>query len=212
MSGEVTTGQTLDPETEIAQSLTREVDLPVFKRIFIAAAHQERELIAISLEEQTEVQPVALRLVISDKACCSCEVEQTIVAVDGAMELAEFGVCYLIAFGPHLSYSWHPLGQREGTAHAPARSVGKAAQHRRGVPRVGVPVREQPAIEDQDSAYVRSVRGFAPLRALNSTSQVLQNDQGGKIESGQRRRLDTEIAPDRFDQIGTLGGRIRISL
>jgi len=48
----VTTGQTLDPETEFAQPLTREVDLPVFKRIFIAAAHQERELIAISLEER----------------------------------------------------------------------------------------------------------------------------------------------------------------
>jgi hypothetical protein len=48
MSGEVTTGQTLDPETECSQSLTREVDLPVFKRIFIAAAHQERELIAIT--------------------------------------------------------------------------------------------------------------------------------------------------------------------
>jgi hypothetical protein len=45
----------------------------VFKRIFIAAAHQERELIAISLEEAAEIEPVALRLVISDKACCSCE-------------------------------------------------------------------------------------------------------------------------------------------
>src|SRR6201997_1970207 len=98
MRGEVTAGQTLDPGTEIAQPLTREVNLPAFKRHFIGPAPQERELIAISVEERTEVQPVSLRLVISDKACCSCEVEQTIVAVDGAMELAEFGVCYLIAF------------------------------------------------------------------------------------------------------------------
>src|SRR5438128_12614776 len=98
MSGEVTTAQTLDRETEFDEPLTREVDLPVFKRIFIAAAHQERELIAISLEERTEVQPVALRLVISHEARCSREVEQTIVTVHGAVELAEFGVCYLIAF------------------------------------------------------------------------------------------------------------------
>jgi hypothetical protein len=178
MSGEVTTGQTLDPETEFAQSLTREVDLPVFKRIFIAAAHQERELIAISIKEAAEIEPVALRLVISDKACGSCEEEQTIVAIHDAMEFAEFGVSYLIAFGPHLSYSWHPLEQREGMAHALAGAVGKAAQHRRGVPRVGVAVREESAIEDEDSAYVRSVRGFAPIRALKPTSQVLQNDEG----------------------------------
>jgi hypothetical protein len=187
MSGEVTAGQTLDPETEFAQSLTREVDLTVFKRIFIAAAHQERELIAISLEERTEVQPVALRLVISDKACCSCEVEQAIMAVRGAVELAEFGVCYLIAFGPHLSYSWHPLEEPEGTAHASAGSVGEAAQHGRGVPRMGVTVREEPAIEDENTAYFGPAGGFAAASALKPTSQVLENDKRGKVEGNQRR-------------------------
>ena len=208
--GEVTARQPLDLEAELAQSFLREVDLSMFKGIFIAASHQERELIAISLEELVKVEPIALGFVIRHEACCGGEVEQAIVTIQDAMKLVEFGVRYLIALGPHLPDSRHPLEDREGTAQAPAGPVGETAQHRRRVPRVGVPVREEPAIEDEDSAYVRSVRGFAPLRALNSTSQVLQNDQGGKIESGQRRRPDTEIAPDRFDQIGTLGGRIRI--
>src|SRR6516225_1358170 len=55
--GEVTARQPLDLEAECAQSFLREVDLPVFKRIFVAAAHDEWELIAISLEEVTEVEP-----------------------------------------------------------------------------------------------------------------------------------------------------------
>ena len=58
--GEVTAGQPLDLEAELAQPLFREVDLPVLKRIFIAAADQERELIAISLEEAAEVEPIEL--------------------------------------------------------------------------------------------------------------------------------------------------------
>jgi len=45
--GEVTAGQPLNLEAEVAQSFLREIDLPVFKGIFVAAAHQERELIAI---------------------------------------------------------------------------------------------------------------------------------------------------------------------
>ena len=49
-------GQTLDPKAEFSQSFLREIDLPVFKGIFVAAAHQERELIAISLVEVTEVE------------------------------------------------------------------------------------------------------------------------------------------------------------
>jgi hypothetical protein len=85
------------------------------------------------------------------------------VAVQGAMELAQLGVRYLITFGPHLPYSWCPLEQREGTAQAPACPVGEAAQHWRGVPRVGVPVRKEPAIEDEDAAYVGPACGFAPF-------------------------------------------------
>jgi len=66
--GEVAAGQTLDPKTEHFQPFLREVHLPVFKGIFVAAAYQERELIAISLEEVTEVEPVALRFVIRHEA------------------------------------------------------------------------------------------------------------------------------------------------
>jgi hypothetical protein len=161
--GEVTAGQPLNLEAEVAQSFLREINLLVFKGIFVAAAHQERELIAIRLEEVTEVKPIALRFVIGHEARSRSEVEQAIVAVHSAMELEDFGVGYVIAFGPHLPYSWHPLEQREGAAHAPAGTVGEAAQHRRGVPRMGMPVRKEPAIEDEDSAYVRAAPGFAPL-------------------------------------------------
>ena len=75
MSGEVTAGQTLDLEAELAQPFLGEVDLPVFKRIIVAAAHQERELTAISLEEAAEVEPIALRFVIGHEASCPREVE-----------------------------------------------------------------------------------------------------------------------------------------
>jgi hypothetical protein len=153
---EVTAGQPLNLETEVAQSFLREIDLP-------AAAHQERELIAIRLEEVTEVKPIALRFVIGHEARSRSEVEQAIVAVHRAMELEDFGVEYVIAFGPHLPYSWHPLEQREGSAHAPAGTVGEAAQHRSGVPRMGMPVREEPAIKDENPAYVGAAHGFGPL-------------------------------------------------
>ena len=124
----MTAGQSLDREAEFAQSFLREVDLPMFKGIFVAATQQERELIAISLEEVAEIEPIALRFLISHEPRCCGEVEQAIVAT-----------------------------------HSPAGPVGKAAQHRRGVPRVGEPVCKEPAIEDQNAAYVRSTRGFAPL-------------------------------------------------
>jgi hypothetical protein len=88
----VTTGQPFDLEAEHAQSFLREIDLPVFKRIFVAAAHQKRELIAISHVEATEVEPIALRFVISHEACCGREVEQAIVAVHGAVEFPQLGV------------------------------------------------------------------------------------------------------------------------
>jgi len=119
--GEVTAGQPLDPEAELAQSFVREVDVPVFKGILVAATHQERELIAIGIEELTEFEPIALCIVIGYGARSRGEVEQVIVAVHGGMEFVQLRVCYLIAFGPHLPYSWRPLEQREGTAEVPAR-------------------------------------------------------------------------------------------
>jgi len=73
---EVTAGQMLDLEAEFAQPFMRELDLSVFKGIFVTAAHEERELIAISLEEVTQVEPVTLRFVISHEARCGGEVEQ----------------------------------------------------------------------------------------------------------------------------------------
>src|ERR1700730_5477807 len=120
----------------------------MLKGIFVAAADQERELITISVEEVDEVEPIALRLMISHEACCCGEEEQAIVAIHGAMELAQLGVSYVIASGPHLPYPRHPLEQREGAAQAPAGPVGEAAQHRRSVPRVGVSIRKESAIED----------------------------------------------------------------
>jgi len=125
--GEVTAGQTLDPKAEFFQSFLREIDLPMLKGVLVTASHQKRELIAISLEEPTEVEPIALRFMISHETCGGGEVEQAVVTVHCGMELAEFGVRYVIAFGPHLPYPWHPLEQPEGTAHALAGAVGEEA-------------------------------------------------------------------------------------
>jgi hypothetical protein len=107
------------------------------------------------------------------------------------VELAELGVCYVIVFGPHLPYSWHPLKQPQRAANTLAGSVRETAQHRRGVPRVGVTVGKKPAIKDENSVYIRPGR-FATLSPLKPTSQVLENDKRGKVEGNQRRRLDTE--------------------
>src|SRR5690242_7240449 len=101
MCGEMTAGQTLDPKAEFSQSFLREVNLPMFKRIFVAAADQKRELIAINLEDVTEVEPIPLRFVVSHEACCGSEVEQAIVTVQGVMQLADLGISHLIAFRPH---------------------------------------------------------------------------------------------------------------
>ena|SRR5215831_4952655 len=46
--GEVTAGQTLDSKGEFSQSFLGEIDLPILKEIFVAAAHQKCELIVIS--------------------------------------------------------------------------------------------------------------------------------------------------------------------
>src|SRR5579872_3093117 len=159
----------------------------MFKWILVAATQKKRELIAVSLIDVAEIEPIALRLVIGHEACRGGEVKQAIVAVHGAMEFAELGVCYVVALGPHLPHSRHPLEKRERPAHAATSSIGEAAQHRCGVPRMSVPVREEPAIENEDTAYVRPAQGFAPLRALKPASQELQNDKRGEVECDQRR-------------------------
>jgi hypothetical protein len=68
-----------------------------------------------------------------------------------------------------------------------------------------VPVRKEPAIEDENPAYVRPARGLASLRALKRTSQEFQNDKRGKVEGDQRCGLDRQIPPDCFDEISALG-------
>jgi hypothetical protein len=147
-----------------------------------------------------------LRLVIGDEAGCGGEVEQAIVPVHGAVELAELGVCYAIVFGPHLPYSWHPLKQPQRAANTLAGSIRETAQHGRGVPGVAVPVREEPSIKDENSAYFGPAGGFTAASALKPTSQVLENDKRGKVEGNQRRRLDAEIPPGCFNKIRTLSG------
>src|SRR5262249_54287467 len=105
-----------------------------------------------------------------------------------------------------------PLEQREGTAHARASPVRETAQQRRGIPRLGMPVRKEAAIEDENAADLRPVRRFASLRSLKPTSQYLQNDKGGKVEGDQHRGLDTESPPDRVVEIGALGRGVWVGL
>src|SRR5262249_34852722 len=143
----------------------------VRKGMFMGGAHLERELSAISLEEAAEVEPIALRFVIGHEACSSREVKQAIVSAHGVVELANLSVRDLIVFGPH--NPGHHLEQGEGTAQTPAGPVGEAAQNWRGEPRGRMPVRERAAIEDENAAYVRPARGFAPLSALEPAPQVL---------------------------------------
>jgi hypothetical protein len=99
----VTAGQTLDSKAEFSQSFLGEIDLPMLKEIFVAAAHQKCELIVISLEEPTEVEPIALLYMISHEAGGGGEVEQAVVTVHGGVEFDEFGFPYVVASGPHLS-------------------------------------------------------------------------------------------------------------
>ena len=98
MRGEVTAWQPFDLESQFAQPFLREIDLPVFKRIFVTAADKERELISISLKETTEVEPVALRFVIGREARSCGGVEVTIVSAQGIVKLANLSVCDLVAF------------------------------------------------------------------------------------------------------------------
>src|SRR5579872_4415955 len=102
----------------------------MFKWILVAATQKKRELIAVSLIDVAEIEPIALRLVIGHEACRGGEVKQAIVAVHGAMEFAELGVCYVVALGPHLPHSRHPLEKRERPAHAfaPRRALKTASQ------------------------------------------------------------------------------------
>ena len=118
----------------------------------------------------------------------------------GAVEFAELGVGYVVAYGPHLPYSWHPLKQPQRAANTLTGSVRQTAQHRRGVPRVGVTVGKKPPLKMKTPMYIRPAGRFARLSALKPTSQVLKNHKRGKVEGNQRRRLDAEIAPDRFDK------------
>ena len=179
---EVTAGQALDLDAEFTEAFLGKVNLPMFKGIFVAATHQERKLIAISLEKLTEIEPFTLRFVISHEACGGGEVEQAVVAVQGAVELAKLGVRYVVAFRPHFPDSWHPLEQCEGTAQASPGPIGEAAQRRRGIPWVGMPVRKEPAIEDENAANVRPARRFTSFSQLKPAAQMLQHDERGKIK------------------------------
>jgi hypothetical protein len=108
---EVTAGQPLDPKTEFSQSFVREIDLPMLKGIFATAADEERELVSINPEEAAKVEPIALCFVIGNETGCGREVEQAIVAIQGAVKFADLGISYLIAFGPHRPH--HHLEQGE---------------------------------------------------------------------------------------------------
>src|SRR5215813_9988799 len=130
MGGEVAAGQPLDPEAERAQSFLREIDLPVFKGVFVTAAHEKREPIAVRLEEAAEIEAIALRFVISDEARRGGEVEQPIMTVQCLVKLAEFGLRDVMIPRPQLPDAWQPLEQREGAAHARVSPVRETAQQR----------------------------------------------------------------------------------
>jgi hypothetical protein len=206
--GEVPTTQTLDLQAELAQPFLREVNLPPLKGIFVAAANEEWKLTPIRVEETAEVQTVALRLVIGREAGASRKIEQAIMAVHGVVKFANLGVRNPIAFRPH--YPRQQLEQGKGSSQPTARSVVEASQDWRGEPRMRVTVREKAPIEDEDSPYCRAAHRIAALGALKPASQMLQDDKRGKVEGDQHCGLDAERAPERFDQIGSFSGRIRI--
>jgi len=110
----VTAGRNL--EAEPTKAFFREVDLSVLKGIIIAAAHQERELIAVSLEKAAEVEPIALRLMIGHEACCCAKVEQAIVGW-GSRRCAQLRKPGLGGIRGLLSYfwaDWFPISRRNG--------------------------------------------------------------------------------------------------
>ena len=95
----MTAEQPLDPKADFSQPFLCEVYLPVFKGIFVAAAHEERELIAISGEQAAEVEPIALRLVIGHETWpAAARKNRAIVAVQNALEFAHLGICHPIVF------------------------------------------------------------------------------------------------------------------
>jgi hypothetical protein len=73
-------------------------------------------------------------------------------------------------------------------------------------------VRKEPAIENENATYFWSTRRLPTLGALKSASQVLRDDNRGKIEGDQRCGLDGLIPPDGLDEIGAFGGGIGIVL
>ena len=78
------------------------------------------------------------------------------------MEFAYLGISHLIAFGP--DHSHQQLEHCEGEAQNPTGTLRDAAQKRRSEPRVGMPVREEPAIEDENATYFRPARRLATLQ------------------------------------------------
>jgi hypothetical protein len=75
-----------------------------------------------------------------------------------------------------------------------------------------VPVREEPAIEDDNAAYGRAAHGLASLGAFEPAPQMLENDKRGEVEGDQRRGFDGEIAPECFYEIGAFAGGIGVVL
>ena len=87
------------------------------------------------------------------------------MAVHGAKELVDLGILHVVAFGPHDAH--HHLKHGEGAPPSSWRARAReAAQDRRGEPRVGVSIREEPAIEDENAAYVRPAQRLAPLERV----------------------------------------------
>jgi hypothetical protein len=75
-----------------------------------------------------------------------------------------------------------------------------------------VPVREEPAIEDDNAANGRPAHGLASLGAFEPALQMFEDNKRGEVEGDQRRGLDGEIAPECFDEIGAFGGGIGVVL
>src|SRR5258708_9543478 len=165
LRGDVTAGQALDLKPEFAQAPSREVNLPMFKRIFVVAAYEKRKLAAISLEETTEVESIALCFVISYESRCGGEIEKTIVAIHRVIQFAHFGICHVITFGSY--HTGHHLERRKGAPHTERGPVREKAQNWRGVPGMGMTIREESSIEDKNASNVWSAHKFAPLGALN---------------------------------------------
>ena len=75
-----------------------------------------------------------------------------------------------------------------------------------------MPIREEPAIEDDNAAYGRPAHGLATLGAFEPAPQMLEDNKRGEVEGDQRRGLDGEIAPECFDEICAFAGGIGVVL